>query len=258
LRIFFKSAALVLAALILLPYPAFSQGVPSGPERILFDSANREREAQGLTALRWDDSLADAARRHAAVMAKRNTIAHQFPGEPDFSARAKAAGARFSAIAENVAEGPAAEDIHASWMKSPPHRRNLLDPELDSLGVAVASQDGQLFAVEDFSRAVSSLSLKEQESRVSALLEARRLRLHNDNDDARHACSSGAAAAGQRQAFYLLRYSATDLDKLPQPLEQKIQTGEYHEASVGACLPAKESPFSTCQMAVVLYEGVNR
>jgi len=32
-----------------------------------------------------------------------------------------------------VAEGPSAINIHAQWMKSPHHRANLLDTDLDSV-----------------------------------------------------------------------------------------------------------------------------
>jgi uncharacterized protein YkwD len=38
-------------------------------------------------------------------------------------------------------------------MKSPPHRANILDRDMDSIGVGVVEQGGQLFAVEDFSQA---------------------------------------------------------------------------------------------------------
>jgi uncharacterized protein YkwD len=38
-------------------------------------------------------------------------------------------------------------------MNSPAHRDNLLDRELDSIGIAVVERGGQLFAVQDFSRA---------------------------------------------------------------------------------------------------------
>jgi len=86
-------------------------------------------------------------------MARENTLAHQFPGGFDLATRVRRAGVRFRAVAENVAQGPSAADIHAQWMKSPPHRANLLDPELDSIGIAVAERKGQFFAVQDFSQA---------------------------------------------------------------------------------------------------------
>ena len=86
-------------------------------------------------------------------MAQAGAISHQFPGEPDMGMRIRAAGVRFTAAAENVAQGPGAEFIHRQWMNSPSHRDNILDPELDSLGVAIVERQETLFAVQDFARA---------------------------------------------------------------------------------------------------------
>jgi uncharacterized protein YkwD len=86
-------------------------------------------------------------------MAQENTLSHQFPREMDLGTRIRLAGVRFRAVAENVAQGPSAASIHTQWMNSPPHRANLLDPDMDSIGVAVAERKGQLFAVQDFSQA---------------------------------------------------------------------------------------------------------
>jgi len=38
-------------------------------------------------------------------------------------------------------------------MHSPPHRANLLDKDMDSVGIGVVERNGELFAVEDFSKA---------------------------------------------------------------------------------------------------------
>ncbi len=178
--------AVVLSANLIVVYAAPET---ASAERALFDAANRERAAQGLAQLRWDNALANAARDHAQLMAQRNTLSHQFPGEAALQDRARVAGARFTEIAENVAEGPSADVIHASWMHSPPHRANLLDPELTAIGIAVvgaASRDGagrggsgMLFAVEDFSQSVASLSLVEQEKQVAAALAAHGLQVAN-------------------------------------------------------------------------------
>ena len=150
-----KVAAILVASLILLPQTGFAQRRKKTAEQVLLESANRERAAHGLPPLKWDETLARAARQHTLQMAKQNSLSHQFHGEPDLPARAIRAGARFSVIAENVAEGPSAINIHAQWMKSPHHRANLLDTDLDSVGIAVTERNGQLFAVEDFSRAAA-------------------------------------------------------------------------------------------------------
>ena len=197
--------AIVIAIVSLLPRPAFAQGNNHGPEQTLFQSANRERTAQGLPPLKWNNALAAAARQHALRLAQQNTLSHQFPGEPDLAERVAQAGARFSTIAENIAEGPDAESIHEQWMKSPPHRRNLLDPQLDSVGISVAERNGTLFAVEDFSLAGGALSLQDQERVVAAQLQSRGLRLLNYTDDARRTCALDNGYAGNSPA--LLRAS---------------------------------------------------
>ncbi len=148
-----RIAFLLFALLIFPPLTSRAQQKKTNAEQVLFESANRERAAHGSPPLKWDATLARAAHQHALRMAKQNSLAHQFPGEPDLPARAIQAGARFSALAENVAQGPSAANIHAQWMKSPHHRANLLDTELNSVGIAVTQRNGQLFAVEDFSRA---------------------------------------------------------------------------------------------------------
>ncbi|MGB9233475.1 MAG: CAP domain-containing protein [Terriglobales bacterium] len=122
-------------------------------ERELFAAVNQSRRAQGLAGLRWDESLAAAARRHAALMAEHGSTQHAFEGEPSLSARVKQAGAHFNWLSENVTQGPTAEFIHSQFIHSPSHRANLLDRDMDSIGVGVVERGGQLFAVEDFSQA---------------------------------------------------------------------------------------------------------
>jgi uncharacterized protein YkwD len=126
---------------------------PSAAEQTLFDSANRERQSRGLRPLKWNAQLAAAAQAHAQKMAETGTLSHQFSGEMDMGTRIRVAGVRFNSAAENVALGTTAAGIHAQWMNSPAHRGNILDPQMDSLGVSVVARGGQLFAVQDFALA---------------------------------------------------------------------------------------------------------
>jgi hypothetical protein len=247
-------AALALLICLATLFPPGLLRAQTREEQILFDDANRERTQRGLSPLKWDAQLAAAARQHASLMAQQNTLSHQLPGEPEPTARARAAGARFSALAENVADGPSTGEIHEGWMKSPPHRKNLLDPQLNSVGIAVVDRDRQLFAVQDFSRAVVSLSVEEQESHVRAALKARGLAVSSDNADARRACQLGLGHEASHRPTYMLRYTSTDLTKLPDAIEKPLRSGRYHAAEVGACLPAQASDFAEYQIAVLLYE----
>jgi hypothetical protein len=241
-----------VAILILSSPPA--RGQENGSAQTLFESANHERAAHGLAPLIWSATLARAARQHALRMAAQNTLSHQFPGEPGMAERASQAGARFSSLAENVAEGPSAQSIHQQWMNSPPHRANLLDAQLDSVGIAVAERKGVLFAVEDFSLAAGKLSVEEQEGIVDAKLRSRGLRLLSYTSDARRSCVLDNGYAGSHAPSFVLHYATTDLQSLPDLLEQRIQTGHYHAAVVGACPSDAMIGYSNYRIAVLLYE----
>jgi Cysteine-rich secretory protein family len=253
----------LLAALLVFPRvgqtsPQSAPPPAASPERALFDAANRERAAKGLAPLRWDDSLATAAREHAQLLAQRNILSHQFPGEPPVEDRARQAGARYSVIAENVAEGATPEAIHSGWMHSAPHRANLLAPELTSVGIAVAASQERrisgrvLFAVEDFSLAVANLSYEEQERQVASLLAKRGLQSSDAREEARRTCETDHGMPGSR-ATMVVRYEAADLSRLPENLEREIQSGSYHTAAVGACDPVAAKGSMRFRVAVLLY-----
>ncbi|MGA2457765.1 MAG: CAP domain-containing protein [Terriglobales bacterium] len=152
IRIGARLAAMAIVG-IMLCWPAYSQTPTLRAERELFAAVNQARRAYGLSPLRWDELLATAARRHAKVMAERGSAQHGFEDEPSLSARVKQAGAHFSWLSENVIQGPSPEFIHVQFMKSPTHRANILDRDMDSIGIGVVEQRGQLFAVEDLSQA---------------------------------------------------------------------------------------------------------
>ena len=252
-----RSASKFVTGLIIslsFPLPQCAQRPITTPDQALFEAANHERTSRGLPPLQWDTSLAATAKQHALRMARQNLLSHQFPGEPDFATRARNAGALFSAAAENVAEGPNADSIHRQWMNSPPHRQNLLDPDLDSIGVATADRNGQLFAVEDFSHALPKLSFEDVEEKLNAQLRTRGLRLLGIVDVARQTCALDQGYAGSQPPSFLIRYSTPDPSVLPKLLEQKIRSGGYHSAVAGACTPPSQTGFGGYRVAVLLYE----
>src|ERR1017187_10532475 len=131
-RIGTRLAAMAMVG-ILLCWPAYSQTPTLRAARDLFAQVNQARRAPRLTPLRGEEPLATAARRQAKVMAERGSAQHGFEGEPSLSARGKQAGAHFSCLSENVIQGPSTEFIHVQFMKSPPHRANILDRDIDSI-----------------------------------------------------------------------------------------------------------------------------
>jgi uncharacterized protein YkwD len=221
-------------------------------ERQLFESLNRERAAQGLSALQWDNALFKAARHHALLMLNLNQLEHQLPNEPGLEVRAAEAGARFSVIAENIAVGPNPEIIHKGWMNSPGHRKNILDPRLTSVGVAAVRGPGGLFAVQDFSQLVPQLSVEEQEEKVASLLTAQGFHLSDATDSARKTCKSGAGLA-DTSAKSMIRFEVADLNKLPEEIERKIRSRPYRKVAVGACHANAAPGFSRYRIAVLFF-----
>jgi hypothetical protein len=231
---------------------ALAQLQRNDSERQLFEALNRERTAQGLSALQWDNALFKAARRHALLMLNLNRLEHQLPSESNLEGRLAEAGARFGAIAENIAIGPNPRIIHADWMDSPGHRKNILDPRLTSVGIAAVRGPGGLFAVQDFSQFVPDLSVEQQEQKVVSLLAAQGLGPANATAGARKTCEADAGFAGT-SARAMIRFEATDLEKLPEDIERKIRSASYSKAAVGACRANRTSGFARYRIAVLFF-----
>jgi uncharacterized protein YkwD len=246
-----------LLALSLFTAPAVAQirqDQTSVAEQYLFSAANAERSQRGLPTLRWDAALYTAAATHADTMAAHANISHQFVGEPDLSTRGSRAGAKFSIISENVAMAPNVVQIHDMWMKSPHHRDNLLDATVNRLAIRVVRRNGQLYAVEDFEKVVANLSFYEQEQRISNLLQNTvQISILPPTDDARRTCEMDTGYAGPRKPWYVMRFTAGELNRLPDKLVDKLGSGKYHEAAVGACRASGTRNFSAYNIAVLLY-----
>lgn len=223
-------------------------------EQYLYSAANAERMQRGLPPLRWDGDLYAAASYHAVQMAERDSISHQYQGEPELAARGQQAGVRFSVIAENVAEAPTALMIQQAWMNSPKHRANLLDPRVDSIAIRVVSKDGQLYAVEDFDRSVTTLSLSDQENEVAHILHSNGgVQILPTTQEARRTCAMNSGYAGNRRPMFVMRYTAVSLDQLPTELERRLSSGRYGAAEIGACPAEDTHNFAAYSIAVLLY-----
>jgi uncharacterized protein YkwD len=109
-------------------------------QRQLIDLTNAERVKRGLAPLRVDARLVGAAQLQADQMARLGRMSHTLADAPlpALADRLRSVGYNGGA-GENIAfnyRDPA--DAVLGWMYSEDHRRNLLDPRFDSIGVAVA------------------------------------------------------------------------------------------------------------------------
>lgn len=107
---------------------------------------NQVRRRHGLRKLDSNRPLKRAAQRHSRYMDRKNCFAHVCPGEPGLEKRLRAVGYLDSGLlrwgaGENIAWGEGAlgtpRRIVRGWMRSPSHRRNILDPGFRDLGIGV-------------------------------------------------------------------------------------------------------------------------
>jgi hypothetical protein len=248
-------ARLLIPLLLLATLTAPAQQFPNDQQQALLDLTNRARADQGLQPLHWDPALAAAAQAHAQKMVNQHALSHQFPGEPDLQTRTAQAGAHFREVAENVAMGGGAEGVQKEWMNSPPHRANILDPRLTNIGIGVVEQAGYWYAVVDFDTAVQSMASNQIEQKIAALLSRHGIDTSRPPDAARKDCAADEGDVSGTHALFVMRWEGTSLDRLPDQLEQRLSTGRYKTASVGACSnqQAANQGFTTYRIAVLLY-----
>jgi hypothetical protein len=222
--------------------------------RQIVQLANAARGQAGAGPLQWDWALAAAAREHCLMMAAQGPISHQYRGEPDVSQRTAGAGAHFSLIEENVAVGPTPAAIHEEWMHSPGHRTNLLNPQVDRVGVAVVSSRGTLYAVADYERDVPELSQLQVEATVADMVRVSGVAILDDPRAARVACSMENGSPAGTRPMFIMRWQGADLTQLPQALVDRLASGRYRQAAVGSCKTVGGAgAFSAYRLAVLLY-----
>jgi uncharacterized protein YkwD len=249
-----QARSLVLLALTLTAPLAIAQTAPSRAEQTILQLTNQTRAAHNLSPIHWDSDLAHAARVHAQrVLREPGELEHQYPGEPDMTTRGAQAGAHFTTIAENIGRAPDPVTLHQTWMSSPTHRANILDPNLNAVGIAVIpGPGGLLIAVEDFSHSAPVQSYDGLEKRVAQTLQSHGIAPAPSNADARQTCTMPRGAAGSPRL--VVQWDGPDPTILPDALLHAISTGQYTTAEVGVCASKQPNPqFTTYNVAVLLY-----
>ncbi|GIE28073.1 hypothetical protein Ait01nite_011180 [Actinoplanes italicus] len=115
------------------PAKASEQALQTEVNRLV----NIERSRGGCSVLKVNAALTKAARGHSAWMAQTGKFSHVGKGGSSFTTRSKAAGYT-KASGENIAWGyRTAATVVDGWMKSPGHRRNILNCKSKAVGVGV-------------------------------------------------------------------------------------------------------------------------
>ena len=128
----------------------------SNEEFEIFQLVNVERARQRLRPLAWDDDVANVARDHSRQMARQNFFAHQDPKGRTVVDRAEQRDVRgWSKIGENLFMCDEIDGFERysvrGWIKSPSHRRNMLNREWSTTGIGVyRSRDGRIYVTQVF------------------------------------------------------------------------------------------------------------
>ena len=183
---------MVLAAIISCagPHPARSSRLPERKSKPILSIAslekaihvliNKERQANGLSPLVWDEVLSEIARNHSSDMSNRKYFDHFSPEGHDYVYRYEQEGYQCAVVegrtihmgAENIAlnhlydsvitiTGEAyynwnsQEDLEKTtvqgWMRSPGHRKNILTPYFRKEGIGVViSPDDKVYITQNF------------------------------------------------------------------------------------------------------------
>jgi uncharacterized protein YkwD len=150
-------------------------------ERRIHELVNKERKTRNLGALQFEDKLSSVARAHSSDMARRNFFSHVNPDGRNPTERGERAGYTCrkdfgnhftQGLAENLYQGNlyssirtrgtqktyawnTMDDIAAQavsgWMKSPGHRKNILQKTYDKAGIGIAvSRDDKVYVTQVF------------------------------------------------------------------------------------------------------------
>jgi len=151
-------------------YSASTEANATAVERMVHAEVNREREANGLQPIAYDDELAAIAAGHSEDMAEGDYVSHTQPDGDGMRERYNQAGYACSGGGENVAqtwwresidtgeetveydtEQELAAGIVAQWMQSPGHRKNILRTgwRVEGIGVEITNS-GEVFVTQNF------------------------------------------------------------------------------------------------------------
>ena len=128
----------------------------SDEEYEIFRLVNTERFRQRLRPLEWDDDVASLARNYSRQMARGGFFGHYDAKGRTVVERAEQQRVRgWSKIGENLFMCEEIDGFERysvrGWLKSPSHRKNMLDRQWSSTGIGVyRSNDGRIYVTQVF------------------------------------------------------------------------------------------------------------
>jgi len=138
-----RKISIIVVALVVMTV-GMALPAQAGTEGAFLSKINASRSAAGLAPVSVHSDLVPDARAHSAQMMAAGEIYHTSP--------LSAVASGWEALAENVGAGPSVDSLHAAFMASSGHRRNILG-DYNYVGIGVSQSDsGQLWVTVIFMR----------------------------------------------------------------------------------------------------------
>lgn len=150
--------SLFLAAIFACSASAQEFAAPDILVKEIFEKCNSERKRLGIQPLILDSPICRVARLHSKEMTQLRYFGHNSPNPENehLSHRYKNERIYCLSIAENLSltEGYSREEIAGrvveDWLSSPDHRKNLLNPRFNRVGIGYAQQGEKFIFTQDF------------------------------------------------------------------------------------------------------------
>lgn len=138
----------------------FSQGavlsspaLTAGKEQQMVNFINRARNEAGLPALQVNSQITAAARAKSKDMVDNKYFSHNSPTHGSFTSLLLYYGINYRTAGENLAWNTSGNvgSVHNNLMNSPGHRRNILSPDFQYVGVGIyVGSDGRHYYTQLF------------------------------------------------------------------------------------------------------------
>lgn len=131
--------------------PSTPSGNFASFQKEVLDLVNVERTNRGLQPLKFNAELSKVATLKSQDMIDKNYFDHTSPTYGSPFDMMKQFGITYRAAGENIAMGQETpQEVMNSWMNSPGHRKNILNPDFTELGVGIASNGSSLYWTQMF------------------------------------------------------------------------------------------------------------
>lgn len=149
------------------PDPYDSPAISDANKKEYLDAINNARASarecgdkhfSAAPALKWSNDLYNAAYEHSNDMATQNYMSHTGSGKDsdttgvalnkksEFYERIKHNNYSYRSVGENIAAGQTTtEDVVKSWLDSPGHCENIMDPDFTEIGMAHVKKRGTTY-----------------------------------------------------------------------------------------------------------------